>query len=210
MSTSASPPAKISYRPMLAKDIGRVPMDCHGDAEAVTARVRDLGAAAILAFDGAQHVGQLQFRRHDPALRSATGIWSPDYWGDFGDDQPELPGATLGVFCYHVGQLTDGDERDERYFGRGIGIALLDFLIDWAKGQGFRAMVAKSTPPHRAVMGFMGGQPAHVYEENGFELCKSWIDPQLQETVQERQLVPDATDVNAIARVGMCVKHFQS
>ena len=45
----------------------------------------------VIEVDGGQHVGRLQFRRHDPLLRSAAGVFSPDYWGDFGGRAPPLP-----------------------------------------------------------------------------------------------------------------------
>ncbi|HEV2365637.1 MAG TPA: GNAT family N-acetyltransferase [Caulobacteraceae bacterium] len=200
--------AEIRYRPMVAQDIGRIPMDCHGGPEALAARIADLGAAAILAFDGDRHVGQLQFRRHDPKLRSPSGIWSPDYWGDFGADQPALPPASLGVFCHHVGQLEDGPERDPRYQGRGIGLALLDELIAWAPAHRFEAIAAKFTPADRAVMKFMGGQSASAYEGRGFEVVSSWVDPQLQAALRERGVVAGDADPALVAGVGMCVKRL--
>ena len=116
----------MHYRLMTMADIGRAPIDCQGTEGEVRTRIADLGASAILAFDGEQHVGQLQFRRYDPSLRSPSGIMDPLYWGDFGHaNAPSLPSRTLNLFCYHVGQLESGDARDPRYHGRGIGIALL-------------------------------------------------------------------------------------
>ena len=53
----------IAFRAMVAEDIDRYPTGCQGARQDVAARIRDLGASAILAFDGARHVGQLQFRR---------------------------------------------------------------------------------------------------------------------------------------------------
>jgi GNAT superfamily N-acetyltransferase len=200
--------ADIRYRLMTAQDIGRVPMDCHGDVDAVTERIRDLGAAAVLAFDGEQHVGQLQFRRHRDDLRSANGIWHPNYWGDFGGRGPQLPRATVGVFCFHVGQLKSGAERDARYQGRGIGAALFDYFLEWARAGGVEAVVAKHTPSRRAVMAFMGGQPAEFYTARGFEVVADWIDPQLPDALRERGLVAEDADPNVIARVGMCVMRF--
>ena len=69
-------------------------------------------------------------------------------------------------------------------------------------------MVAKHTPPERAVMGFMGGQPASVYAERGFEVVSQWVDAQLLETVCERKLAPAEAGPETIATVGMCVKYL--
>lgn len=199
---------KIEYRPMHATDIGRVPDDCQGTRAALTARITEIGSAAMLAFDGEQHVAQLQFRRYDPGLRSAKGIWHPDYWGDFGDQAPDLPPETLNLFCYHVGQLTAGDDRSPAYQGKGIGVALLDATLAWAQENGCAAVVAKFTPADRAVMGFMGGQPAATYEQRGFEVLESWIDSQLADAVFGRQLVAGDADPDLVARVGACVRFF--
>ncbi len=148
----------IHYRPMTMSDLGNVPIDCQGSEATVRSRIADLGASAILAFDGEQHVGQLQFRRYDQALRSPDGIMDPSYWGDFGQaSQPYLPGGTLNLFCYHVGQLEAGAARDPHYHGRGIGVALLKEFLRWADATGVEATVAKALPPFRPLGVLMGG-----------------------------------------------------
>ena len=120
----------LHTRVMASADVGRLPIDCQGTADEVRARIADLGSSAMLVFDGRQHVGQLQFRRYDPTLRSPNGIMDPLYWGDFNEvERPPLPPRTINLFCYHVGQLASGQERDPRYHGRGIGVDLLRELI---------------------------------------------------------------------------------
>lgn len=200
----------IRFRPMTAQDIGRVPLDCHGEAADLAARVCDLGAAAILAFDGDQHVGQLQFRKHRPELRSEKGVFSPDYWGDFAGRAPPLPERTLAVYCYHVGQLTDGKERDPRYQGRGLGGALLDEFIVWAQANGFAAIVAKAMPADPVVMQFMGGQPEHVYAAKGFTCVDRWVDRQMYEALLERDLIAKDADPEVVASVGLCVRELRA
>ena len=196
----------LVFRAMTHDDIGRVPLDCHGSAQDVAIRIRKLGAAAILAFDGEAPVAQLQFRVHDSKLRSASGIWSPDYWGDFGGRGPDLPIRTLGIFCYHVGQTAAGDHRDPAYQGHGIGRRLLDHLIEWAIANRCEAIVAKCTPDSRPAMGFMGGQNAACYLARGFELKTRWTDPQLRTALLERRLITEADDPDTASQVGMCVK----
>ena len=196
----------INFRIMTSADIGSVPTACQGNEADLRARIEALGAAAVLAFDGAQHVAQLQFRKYDRTLRSPDGLWDPLYWGDFGDDAPDLPANSLSIFCYHVGQTDDSERRDARYQGRGLGLALLDYFLAWASDAGFSAVAAKATPAGRAVMGFMGGQPAAVYQERGFEVVGSWIDSQLRDVIHDKGLVPEEADLNESARVSCCVR----
>ncbi len=198
----------ITYRPMVEADLGRHPIGCQGPTDEVAARIQDLGASAILAFDGARHVGQLQFRRYDPGLRAAKGVYEPAYWGDFGTRAPDLGSDALAVFCYHVGQTDDSDERDSAYFGRGIGLALLDALLDWARERGFGAVVAKATPAARRVMTVMGGQPVAAYRERGFEVTSTWVDAQLRDLVLERGLATPDADPAEAWQVSCCVKHL--
>lgn len=198
----------IRFRPFQLEDLGRVPTDCQGSLADVEARIHDLGAAAILAFDGEQHVGQLQFRRHRPGLRSAAGIFSPDYWGDFGGRLPPLPHETLCLYCFHVGQLSDGKDRDPGYQGRGLGAALLDQLIGWATAHGFAGLLAKSMPPAPEIMGFMGGQPEQVYEARGFTCVDRWVDRDMHAGLVERGVVPADSDPADVARVGLWVREL--
>lgn len=196
----------ITYRPMTAADIGSVPIGHMGTDDEVRLRVEALGSAAMLAFDGSRHVGQLQFRLFEPGVRSPDGLWDPLYWMDFtgAEPSPTVPDRSLALFCYHVGQLDDSDDRDQAYMGRGIGLRLLDELVEWARGEDFGAIVAKATPPIRSVMAFMGGQPRSGYEDRGFETVATWLDDDLARVVTERELV-SASELPAAATVACCV-----
>ncbi|WP_420609070.1 hypothetical protein [Candidatus Poriferisodalis sp.] len=202
--TGMSTPQHIAYRAMAASDVGSVPVGCMGEPDELAERIASLGSAAILAFEGDRHVGQLQFRRYIPGQRSPNNIWDPVYWMDFDGRAPTLPPGTISVFCYHVGQLDDTDDRDSRYFGRGIGAGLLDRMLEWASATGAAAVVAKASPSLRPVMGFMGGQPVEVYEERGFQTVASWSDPDLAEAVVERGIAT-TEQLPAAATVSCCV-----
>ena len=200
---------RISFRPMTIADVGVAPISHQGEPDEVRQRIADLGASAMLAFDGAQHVGQLQFRCYEPGTRSPKGLWDPLYWADFAGYAPDLPARTLVVFCYHVGQLDDTDTRDSRYQGRGLGLSLLDHFLDWATEAGFAAVVAKAVPPYRPIMQFMGGQPASVYQARGFEIVADWSDPELQAIVEDRSLFPEKVLPAEAVRVSCCVRRLR-
>jgi GNAT superfamily N-acetyltransferase len=193
----------MKYRPMVASDIGSVPIAHQGDKAEVLARIADLGASAILAFDGGRHVGQLQFRRYQPRARSPGGVWDPLYWMDFAEPAPDVPFATVAVCCCHVGQLDESKRRAQQYLGRGIGSALLDRFLGWAGDRQFEAVIAKATPGRRSVMEFLGGFPARVYQDRGFEIAHAWRDHDLAGVVRDRALA-DQRDVEA-STVACCV-----
>ncbi len=213
----------LHYRMMTAIDVGRVPIDHQGTPQDVLARIADLGSSAALVFDGDQHVGQLQFRRYDPSLRSPNGVMDPLYWGDFhAVPRPALPAGTINLFCYHVGQLRSGEpqERDSSYQGRGIGVRLLEELIDWADAASVEVIVAKAVPPFRPLAVFLGGHPVSVYEEHGFETVARWQDGDLRARLEDmlagahgddlrealQRLRDDGVGHDAMAEVAMVVR----
>lgn len=197
---------EIAFRPMAAADLGAVPVQHQGEPGEIRERIARLGSCAILAFEDGRHVAQLQFREWAPDVRSPSGLWDPLYWGEFPGVALDFGGPALNIYCYHVGQVEEGDGRDPRYQGRGLGKALLRELIAWADRAGFAAIVAKGVPPYPAVMGFMGGQPAGVYEAFGFETVRQWADPDLREIVLERSLAPEGVSPDEAARVACCVR----
>jgi hypothetical protein len=97
--TAADFDQSIRLRPMTAADVGRVPIADQGDPGEVLQRIADAGSSAILAFDGDRHVGQLQFRRYRPGVKSPRGLHDPLYWGDFDGHAPDLPGDSLAIFA---------------------------------------------------------------------------------------------------------------
>jgi hypothetical protein len=171
----------------------------------------------MLVFEGTQHVGQLQFRPYIPRTRSPKGLFHPLYWMDFQDLTPVLPVKTLALFCYHVGQLDNTTERDARYFGRGIGIQLLEKTLHWAATSGFEAVVAKGLPHFRPVIEFMGGLPEETYLQKGFRITESYTDHQLRKELEKMMQDPLREsfgqalmdeDPDHISRISICVKEL--
>ncbi len=213
----------IDYRLMAADDVGNVPILHQGSPEEVRERIRTCESSAMLAFEAAQHVGQLQFRLYEPGTRSPDSLMDPLYWMDFGDHAPPLPERTLALFCYHVGQLEDNDDRDARYFGRGIGIRLLDEVLAWAAKTGWEAVVAKGLPPFRPLITFMGGMPAEVYRSRSFDCSHSYHDPELRQWLDDmlngqhgaemqaeiRSLVDAGTHLDEAAEVAVCYRRLK-
>jgi GNAT superfamily N-acetyltransferase len=170
----------------------------------VRVRIVDLGSCALLAFDGDDHVGQLQFRRYEAGGRSPNGIWTPRYWMDFDGHAPALPPDTICLSCFHIGQLDDTAARDERYQDRGIAAALLHHFLEWARARRIGAVIVKATPPHRPVMDLLGGLPAPAYEARGFDTVVRWVDPDLAQVVRDRALVAESDRASA-STVACCV-----
>jgi GNAT superfamily N-acetyltransferase len=161
----------------------------------------------MLVYDGSMHAGQLQFRPYVPNTVSPNGLHDPLYWMDFKGHAPDLPSQTLALFCYHVGQRDDTSERDPRYFGRGIGLRLLEETLRWATSAGFEAVVAKGCPRFRPVIEYMGGMPTEVYKTKDFEVVASYHDPDLRAAFDDMLLSNDleGVDLDDAAEVSVCV-----
>jgi hypothetical protein len=164
----------------------------------------------MLVFDGQKHIGQLQFRPYVPDTVSPRGLHDPLYWMDFqghAPHAPDLPGNILSLFCYHVGQTDNTQTRDSRYFGKGIGLRLLNETLRWAKDAGFKAVIAKGCPGYRSIIEYMGGMPIEVYREQGFKVAAKYIDLELR-TVVESLAKDKAWDLTKASEVGVCVRYF--
>ena len=171
----------------------------------------------MLVYEGSTHAGQLQFRPYIPGTVSPDGLRHPLYWMDFEDQAPQMPERTLALFCYHVGQLDNTAERDPRYFGRGIGVRLLEETVNWAASAGFEAVVAKGCPNIWPVIRFMGGLPSEVYQRQGFIMAARYHDRDLRQEVEDMLKGPfgkelkkllQGRDLEEVAEVSICVKTF--
>jgi hypothetical protein len=161
----------------------------------------------MVVFDGHKHIGQLQFRPYVPNTVSPHGLHDPLYWMDFQDHAPDLPPKTLSLFCYHVGQTDNTQARDSRYFGKGIGLRLLNETLSWAEEAGFEAVIAKGCPGNRSIIEFMGGMPTEVYREKGFKIVATYIDQELRRVVESMTV---ERDPDKASEIGVCVRFFSN
>jgi GNAT superfamily N-acetyltransferase len=159
----------------------------------------------MMVFEGQKHIGQLQFRPFVPNTVSPQGLHHPLYWMDFQGHAPDLPGKTLSLFCYHVGQTDDTQARDSRYFGKGIGLSLLEKTLRWAEDAGFEAVIAKGCPGYRSIIEYMGGMPTEVYQEKGFKIIATYIDQELKGVVET---MSGEWDPDKASEIGVCVRYF--
>lgn len=195
----------FQYRLFTVADINRLPIRCQGEPDDIRDRISRIGSSAMLVFDGPQHVGQLQFRPYIPNTASPQGLHHPLYWMDFEDHAPDLPVNTLALFCYHVGQTDNTQARDPHYFGKGIGLSLLDKTLEWAQYAGFAAVIAKGCPGFRPIIEFMGGMPSAVYQEKGFKIEGVYCDRELRGIVEGMN---GEWDPEKASEIAVCVKYF--
>jgi GNAT superfamily N-acetyltransferase len=160
----------------------------------------------MLVFDDQRHIGQLQFRPYVPNTVSPAGLYDPLYWMDFQGHAPDLPANTLSLFCYHVGQTDNTQARNFHYFGKGIGMRLLDKTLAWAESAGFESVIAKGCPGYRSIIEFMGGMPNAVYQQKGFNIAAVYIDRELRGVVESMN---GDWDPDKASEIGVCVKYFR-
>jgi GNAT superfamily N-acetyltransferase len=72
--------------------------------------------------------------------------------------------------CFHVGFTPGARHADSSYFGKGIGTALCQASIEWARSHGYAAILAhggtKAAPAYNTWMGCL---PWTAYARLGFE-----------------------------------------
>jgi GNAT superfamily N-acetyltransferase len=82
----------------------------------------------------------------------------------------EFDGPVWGQACFHVGILPNTWQADPRYFRRGIGTALLEASVAWARDRGYAAVIAHGGSPIVPVYNtMMGCLPWTAYQKLGFE-----------------------------------------
>ena len=169
----------IQCRPMRVSDYGVIETQHWTSVDQVAEYVERQGIASMLAFAGQQYVGQLYLKEYDPEFSEPGGWTGERPWADFQIAEPlDLHGRLLTLGCYHVGGLPDGS-RDRSLWGRGIGMALLEAVIEWHRAQTAIGglMSWALVPGCGQLLQWAGQMPYTVYQQRGFREIKRVDDP---------------------------------
>ncbi len=177
--------SRIHIRPALVSEMHSIPWRCWGNNAEV---LRDLFVAqetiGIAAWEGEQCVGVAHtFRVQLPTTPDRLPDERLQYVLKSG-----FEGLAWCHACFHVGrtlqsyatelahlgnhdrQRTIFDGTDQRYFSRGIGTALLQESVYWARQHGYQAVIAQGAP--NSMFNFCvwaGMLPYTTYARLGFE-----------------------------------------
>lgn len=153
------------------------------DEQAIERLFGEQGTMGMAAWEGDRSVGMLHCYRvkapdgHNPHWPEWNDWWTEGErtFGRWGARKADLgvEGPAWCHACLHVGRTLatrESDLPDERYWGRGIGTALIEASVDWAAEGDYAAVIAAGAPPglwHFAV--WSGMMPLATYERLGFE-----------------------------------------
>lgn len=164
---------------MKVSDYGVIETQHWTSADQVAEYIEQQGIASMLAFVGQQYVGQLYLQEYDPEFSEPGGWTGHRCWADFQVAEPlGSYGRLLTLGCYHVGGMPDGS-RDMSLWGRGIGTALLEAVIEWYTGQAaIDGLVSWAlVSGYKRLLQGAGQMPYTVYEQHGFREIKRVDDP---------------------------------
>ena len=174
----------IEVRPILRNELGQVVIRCLPDGGKIESLFKTQGTIGLAAWDGRTCVGLL----HSYALDLPGGMnpnwpkWSQPCW------LPRVRGGELGMTgrawchaCCHVGRTLEAsavsDDPDPEYFGRGIGTALCEASIDWARRNGYKAVLAGGVPDKLFELAvWHGSLPWTTYARLGFETVQAEVE----------------------------------
>ncbi|MDP6667215.1 MAG: hypothetical protein QF357_07415 [Dehalococcoidia bacterium] len=145
------------------------------------------GLASILAYESSRYLGQLYLQEYDPSFIEPGGWEGHRPYADFRVAEPlSLKGRYLTIGCFHVGWMPDG-QRESSLWGRGIGQAMLGWLVDWFRDDGrYDGLLAWAvSPASRKLLRMAGQMPHTVYRRNGFREIKRLRDSRWGDLVAE-------------------------
>jgi len=168
--------SSIEVSPIRREDLGKVLIRCLPDGYRVEMLFKTQEIIGIGAWDGDKCIAQLHCYRLILPHGSADlwPAWSrPSYVDGVLNGCLSISGPVWCHACFHVGRSIESfahsDEPDSRYFGRGIGTALAQASVRWAKEHDYEAVIAPGTPDGLFSFSVLaGGLPWTTYQKLGF------------------------------------------
>jgi GNAT superfamily N-acetyltransferase len=166
----------IDIRPIRRDELGKVLLRCLPDGYRIEMMFKTQEVIGIGAWDGDRCIAQLHCYRLILPHGSAD-LWPawtrPSYVDAVLDGCLGISGPVWCHACFHVGRSIESfsrsDDPDSRYFGRGIGTALAQASVRWAKDHDYEAVIAPGTPEGLFSFSVLaGGLPWTTYQKLGF------------------------------------------
>jgi hypothetical protein len=185
----------IDVRPIRREDLGRVLLRCFPDGSTIEEMFKTQGTIGMAAWEGDRCIAQLHCYRVVLPHGSVDHwpVWNkPVFLYDVLNGSLGIDGPVWCHACFHVGRSVESfarsDEPDARYFSRGIGTALCEASVRWARKHGYHAVIAAGTPDDLFEFSvWVGGLPWTTYWNLGFS------DPDIDTDagINAREALPD-------------------
>lgn len=179
----------ITVRPIEPEELDRIVLRCWPDRDALDRLFIEQGTIGMAAWEGDKCVGMLHCYRvvlpdgsneHWPEWNN---WWSYEKWSEAARQAVAgVSGAAWCHACIHVGRTLESAQEEfagapgirkgtyPRYFGRGIGTALCQESIRWAREHSYAAVLAPGAPDGLFEFAiWAGGLPWTTYAKLGFE-----------------------------------------
>lgn len=177
----------IDIHPIRRDELGKVLLRCLPDGYRIEQMFKAQETIGFGAWDGDECIAQLHCYRLTLPNGSAD-LWPswtrPSYVQALLDGVLDIMGPVWCHACFHVGRsiasFACSDEPDSRYFGRGIGTALAQASVRWAREHDYAAVIAPGTPDGLfAFSVWAGGLPWTTYRRLGFSDESRDVDDEL-------------------------------
>lgn len=167
----------IEVSPIRRHDIGKVLVRCLPDGYRVEMLFKTQEIIGFGVWDGDKCIAQLHC--YHLILPGGTAdlwpTWSrPSYLDGVLRGCLGISGSVWCHACFHVGRsiesFAQSDDPESKYFNRGIGTALAQASVRWAKEHDYEAVLAPGTPDGLFSFAVLaGGLPWTTYQKLGFK-----------------------------------------
>jgi hypothetical protein len=207
-------------RPIRRDELGKVLLRCLPDGYRIETMFKTQEVIGMCAWDGDKCIAQLH------CYRLILPHGSADNWPDwsrpsFIDDALNgslditVTGPVWCHACFHVGRSIESfsrsDTPDSRYFGRGIGTALCQASMRWAREHDYEAILAPGTPEDLFAFAVAaGGLPWTTYQKLGFSDAGLDVGDDLSDWAKGNAPPEVMEVVNAALAAGRLKREFHS